>query len=213
MSYWTYYGQVGIKYTSSPYKNRKDWLGLILQCFVVAMITLGLHAVEAITNVARDEAIWRKAAARGVKPDRSVILEGLSNWPWVVLLVFKAIVHWIFGFAFSTDVWAWMNLLPLVALSVSFIILGLFTEVMIRWRPKGAQPATYGDVDRLFSLVDEWNHEYIFWGDKGAGHGGIRKAGTAGQRLADLKYDTWYMNLIANSSLCPSQGPVTETGK
>jgi len=213
LAYWQFFGQLEIQYSQSIYKHRKDWLGLIIQCLVLAIITLGLHAVESITNVMRDEAIWRKATSEGVSPDRSTTLEGLSNWPCWVLFVFKSLTHWIYGYAFSTDLYVFMSLLPLIALTTCFIILGLFTEFLVRWKPKGAQPATYGDMDRLLGLVDEWNHDLIFWGDKGASHDGIRRAGTAGRRLADLDVDAWYVNLLTNSSSYPVQGPVTEIGK
>lgn len=29
-------------------------------------------------------------------------------------------------------------------------------------------PATYGNFYRVLDLVDEWDHQKLFWGDKGA---------------------------------------------
>ncbi|KAF2673028.1 hypothetical protein BT63DRAFT_145049 [Microthyrium microscopicum] len=199
LSYWQLYGQVGIKFTHDAYLKRRDWLGLIIQCLVLSIITLGLHFVECVCHVWRDEAIWRKAATVGVNPNRGAVLEGIANWPCCVLFFFKTFIHWIFGYAFSTDVFAFMTLLPMVTLAVCFILLVVFVEFLIRWRPRGYQPVTYGDIERLIAFIDEWDHERIFWGDKGELRKGFRKAGTTGHRLGDLVPDKWYRNLRGNS--------------
>jgi hypothetical protein len=213
LSYWQLYGQIGIKYTKDAYNKRKDWLGMIIQCIVLSMMTLGLHAVESITQVMRDEAIWRKAATVGVNPNRGAVLEGFSNGTSWLLFAMKSLNHWIFGYAFSMDVRALMNLLPMIALSVCFILLALMAECIIRWKPKGLQPATYGDIERLLALVDDWDHDRIFWGDKGMSLDGVRLAGTAGRRQADLLPEAWYANITADSWSDLAQVPVSEIGQ
>jgi hypothetical protein len=199
LGYWQMYGQVSIMYSIDAYRARRDWLGLIIQCIVLAGITLGLHCMELLTHASRDEAIWRRAATTGVNPEQGALLAGLSNWPCWLLFVFKSVTHWVFGYAFTTDCFAFMNLIPMIVLAFTFVLLGAFAEFMVRHRPSGPQPVTYGDVRRLVSLVDDWSHERIFWGDKGPTGGGIRKAGTAGQRLAELDMGAWYVDLRAET--------------
>jgi len=48
-----------------------------------------------------------------------------------------------------------------------FIIAAIFT-VAARHHPKGAQPATYGDIRTLLRLVDDWQ-QVMYWGHKDDG--------------------------------------------
>lgn len=59
LSYWQSC-QVGIPYYVDPFLDRRDWLGLIIQCLVFAVISLSIHCLELTTDIARDEAAWRK---------------------------------------------------------------------------------------------------------------------------------------------------------
>jgi hypothetical protein len=99
-----------------------------------------------------------------------------------------------------------MAILPLVTVSLLFLMLACCAEYIIRNQPKGPQPATYGDVKALAALVDDWGDESngtIFWGEKGqyeyveGVH--VRLAGTSGRRLADLQPGVMYAGLSGMS--------------
>lgn len=79
-----------------------------------------------------------------------------------------------------------------------YLILSMCTECLIRHSPKGTQPVAYGDIQRLSYFIDEWDHEVLFWGDKGEVTNEIRKAGTAGCRLPDVRLDVPYFGLAVD---------------
>ena len=68
-----------------------------------------------------------------------------------------------------------------------------FTTYLCYKRPKGPQPATFGHVQTLVDLVDEW-YLLMFWGDKGLREEGdeIRHAGTANVALEPVLLDSLY---------------------
>lgn len=189
LAYWQFYGQVGAYFSTT---SRRDWLGLIIQTAVQSCITLGLHCLELLANVTRDEAAWRKAAgSKGSDSKASPIFAAMKSKQTVTLFAFKSVIQWIFGYAFSANVAAWMNLLPLIVLTVLMLCLAMFAEYLARCRPKGPQPVTYGNIQALADLVDDWSHSRIYWGDKGEA-GGVRRAGTASHSLPEIQMDALY---------------------
>ena len=196
LAYWQSYGQIMMQYNDDPYSQRREWIGLLIQCTVILLLLLALHAAELLVELSRDEAIWRRAASVGSNPDSSLLAENARHWPCWVIFAFKFTVPWVFGYAFSCNASVFMALLPLVALSVLFMLLAGFAGHLVRARPTGSQPATYGDIQALNALVDDWGYEKIFWGDKGKYTGGIRVAGTSGRRLADLAPGVMYIGLL-----------------
>jgi len=191
---WQFFGIVEAVYNRNPYA-RGEWAGLLIQCAALTIPIFGLHIVELLGQLQRDESIWRRASTVGAKIDSSTILEGARNWPTLVIFATKAVVPWVFSFAISCNRIIYFVTLPTLTLAVIFLILGLFSEYLIRIRPKGSQPATYGDIQALLALVDDWDHTRIFWGDKGKYSRGVRLAGTAGRRLADVRADVVYVGL------------------
>lgn len=190
--YWRYYGSMWVQFFYIP-GSSIAWLGLVLQTLGQSFITFGLHCVELLFNLSRDEAAWRSMETIGSELSPSI----LSNFSWEVLLMvaFKAIVQWVYGYAFTADATLNFALLPVIALAVLFIVLAIVSEYMLRKRPVGSLPAVYGNFARLTEFVDEWDHTRLFWGDKGALEDTempMRCAGTAGQRLADLWTGTSY---------------------
>jgi hypothetical protein len=187
--YWRFYGALYWDYkritTSPPY-----WLGLIIQIIAQSFLTFALHCVELLFNLSRDEAAWRELETVGVDADAS--MKSNFSRQTLIMLAMKAIIQWVFGYALTADVSFNIALLPIIALMVLFIILAIGSEYMLKKRPQGSLPATYGEFDRVIQLVDDWDHGRLFWGDKGCFKDGMRRAGTAGQRLPDLKPDTLY---------------------
>lgn len=177
------------------FRYRHDWIGLLIQIVAQSFIVLGLHCIELIANVSRDESCWRKAASVGVEMKGSAIMTFLSSWQSMTLMILKSVTQWVFGKAFTADISVIMSLFPLITMAGLFLLSAVFTEYMIRRKPKGYQPVTYGDIRRLARFIDEWDDTRIFWGDKGEIDNGIRQAGTAGHRLCDVHPDAPYIGL------------------
>jgi hypothetical protein len=192
---WQNYCRISAKLWLDAYTNRRDWLSLIIHCASLSIISLGLHCAEVLTEMTRDEAIWRKAATNGADPKLGSIMQAALSWQCWLLFVFKCVVPWIFGYALETSIDVFMSLLPLLTLAILFLLLGLLAEFLVRHKPKGPQPATYGNIEAIAALVDEWQTGKIFWGDKGAVTETVRRAGTSGKRLADLQMSYLYMGL------------------
>lgn len=200
--YWQFYGGTWMDYgrllKSTPY-----WLGVMIQTILQSFITFALHCVELLFKISRDEASWRCLQSTGSEIDPPI----LSNiqWQTMMMMTFKAVVQWAFGYAFTADETFNIALLPAIALMGLFICLMAATEYMVKKRPRGALPATYGEFDRVLELVDEWDHKRLFWGDKGDLGDGTRLAGTAGRRLADLKPGAVYGCLDNRKAITPPE--------
>ncbi|KAJ5461798.1 uncharacterized protein N7458_003350 [Penicillium daleae] len=187
--YWRFYGAMYWDYKRIT-KFPPYWLGLIIQIIAQSFLTFALHCVELIFDLSRDEAAWRELETVGVDADPS--MKSNFSWQTLIMLAMKAIIQWVFGYALTADVSFNIALLPIIALMVLFILLALGSEYMLRNKPRGSLPASYGNFERVTQLVDDWDHDSLFWGDKGYFKDGIRRAGTAGQRLPDLKPDSFY---------------------
>ncbi|KAK5660560.1 hypothetical protein OQA88_13111 [Cercophora sp. LCS_1] len=202
-----FYGLVSITYNRDPFSpSRNEYIGLLIQCLVLTIPLLGLHVAELLAQLVRDEKIWRRASTFGIS-QTGLVSENLRNWPTCVVFVYSFVVPWVFSFAVSCNRDIYLATLPTVVLAVLFLGLAGFGEWLIRWRPAGAQPAVYGDLRVLVGLVDEWEHERLFWGDKGELGGRVRAAGTAGQRLADVREGVLYRGLSTEV-----RGPQGEAG-
>jgi hypothetical protein len=198
LSYIQNYGQISIITNGNPYKIDRGWVDLLLQSLALTVVLGTLHLVEVLTLLVRDERIWRKATTRnGVQPESSTLLQAATNWQCWVLTAFKSIIPWIFSYGFICDTIIYFNLIPLCFLAFLFLMLALFAEALIRWEPKGSQPSTYGSIPALLTLVDEWNHKRLYWGQKGEVIDGVGKAGTSGTRLADVQQGLQYSGLRA----------------
>lgn len=201
---WKTFGRVRYGYGVNPYSRfRREWIGLLLQSSGVAILLFGLHLAEVMSCLTRDEAIWQRATAKGgTRTDSNMMLENVRSWPSAVIFIYKALVPWIFSYAFSCFTYLYIAVFPLLTITVLYLTLGIFAEYLIRVRGKGPQPATYGHIRALIELVDEWDHDPMFWGDKGEYTyiQGVRVAGTAGRRLADLRAGTLYTGLSYSPS-------------
>ncbi|QDS71948.1 hypothetical protein FKW77_000927 [Venturia effusa] len=192
---WQNYCQIIIRAWKDAYTERRDWLGLIVHSVIFGIICLGLHCAEVLTEMARDEAIWRRATTIGASLKLGSTKSTALSWQCWILFIFKCIVPWIFGYALDTTLSIIMNLLPILTIAALLLLLALLAEFLVCHRPRGSQPATFGNVEALVSLIDDWQDGKIFWGDKGAVTETIRKAGTSGQRLADLRMTFLYYGL------------------
>lgn len=74
-----------------------------------------MRCVKLLTEAVRDEHTWRKGTTTGVDPDAGALLQRMPHVPCWILFVFKCVTPWIFGYAYSANLWLYMNLLPLCA--------------------------------------------------------------------------------------------------
>ncbi|KAK5658014.1 hypothetical protein OQA88_2568 [Cercophora sp. LCS_1] len=197
---WQLFGEVTVPLAGNPYEDRRGWVGLVIQSGALGLFLLALHCGELIVNLSLDEAVWRRAATVGARPNGSMLAESARHAPSWGLFACQVAVPWVFGVGFAPNIRElFMSLPSFVTLVVLLSGMAGLAECLVRMRPRGTQPATYGDVQALAALADDWSHDRIFWGDKGeypgAGRRGLRMAGTAGRRLADVREGVLYIGL------------------
>jgi hypothetical protein len=155
-------------------------------------LTLALHCAELETTLSRDEAVWRRATSRrGCDPTYDSTCAAATSWQSVGLILFKAILHWIFGLSITVYSGAGANMRPpqIFYLTVGATVFALFITYVSARRPKGPQPAAYGHLQTLINLIDE-PCPNIYWGHKEDGV--ICHAGTGPRPLPPVKLDALY---------------------
>ncbi|KAG1756122.1 hypothetical protein EDB19DRAFT_453103 [Suillus lakei] len=201
---WTFvpHGQPNYIWYSIPGANLQVWILLFVNMAVVqGPLTLGLHCAELIANVSRDERQWRCATGRkGLRMTTNPLKPVFTNLICLVLFIAKPFLHWMFGLAFVIPNFASDGILGMVAIVMYtaqiwnlcialFIFACFFTFVALR-RPRGPQPATYGHLQTLANLVDEWS-PVMWWGHKND-EIPYCHAGTSDHPLPDVKMDCIY---------------------
>lgn len=93
-----------------------------------------------------------------------------------------SIVH-VGAFRFSSCIWLILHSYPLKTwyFAISFAVLSAGMTVLANWKPRDGQPATYGHIQTLADLVDEWPRETMWWGHKGEIEHGGQRLGHAGE--------------------------------
>jgi hypothetical protein len=178
------------------------WILLFVNMAVVqGPLTLGLHCSELIANVIRDERHWRCATGRkglrtAMNPATTIFTQPIC----LILFVAKAFLHWMFGRSFQIynnvsdrklqGMWVAMNTPQIWNLSIALLIFAGFFTFVALYRPRGPQPATYGHLQTLANLVDEWS-PLMWWGHKEDGTSYCH-AGTSDHPLPDVKMDCVY---------------------
>ena len=200
------FGLVTYKYNKdSTQALRLEWVGLLLQCIAVSPFVFGFHVAETLAGLARDETTWRRAGniastkGASLNSKGGILLERARHWPSGLLFLCKAVLPWVFGYGFSCNSKAFMAVFPLLTVAVMLFGVACLGEYLVRWSPRGSQPATYGDIRALGELVDDWTHDPMFWGDKGADDkslGIIRVAGFAGHKLPAVREGCLYRGLL-----------------
>jgi lysylphosphatidylglycerol synthetase-like protein (DUF2156 family) len=156
-----------------------------------AIITLALHCVELLANLSRDEAIWRRATtAPGLKVSiYNSVTAALTAWQTVMLFIFKAAIHWMFGLSVAISPGILLHPIQMVYLMILVAVLAALTIYIATRRPSGPQPAAYGHLQTMADLVDEWAPT-MYWGDKSIS--GVYHAGTSSSVLGDVDLNCLY---------------------
>ncbi|KAG2345116.1 hypothetical protein BDR05DRAFT_998712 [Suillus weaverae] len=185
-----------------PGLNVQGWILIFVNLAVVqAPLTLGLHYSELIANVIRDERQWRCATRRkglqvATNPLKSIFTHPVS----LVLFLAKPFLHWMFGLSFFVDDLAGDEIVESFSvgiytaqiwnLCIALAIFACFFTLVALRRPRGPQPATYGHIQTLANLVDEWS-PVMWWGHK-QDQIPYCHAGTSDHLLPDVKMDCVY---------------------
>jgi len=214
-SFWNPFGFSG-EYTYIPLLNRQSspkgiialdflWL-VILICAMQSVVTLATHCAELHVNLSRDETTWRQASRKkGLLKTSNALTDALSSHESMILLVLKIAIQWFYSLTFSIDNYEGIFLkgAQIMYMTVVVAILALFATFLVLSKPKGPQPATFGHLQTLVDLVDEWpgRADKMYWGDKGwhtepqlrqVYSEGIRHAGTSKMPLEPIKMTAEY---------------------
>ncbi|KAK9367360.1 hypothetical protein V1509DRAFT_627100 [Lipomyces kononenkoae] len=180
-------------------KNSSVLISIMLAASVQLFITIGTHFAESQVLLCRDEDTWRKAATEdGCDLKYNSLLVPLTNIGSLSLFLLKISLHWIYGLAVYYDYTTLrMNLPQLLYLTLFWLKLIVVTTYLSLRRPKGKLPATYGHLQTLVDIVDEWDwSSNLFWGHKGhivEGTGQIfYHAGTKNVELPPVRLDLVY---------------------
>ena len=177
---------------------------LMITMSIQVWVTLGLHCMEMLVSVFRDEEAWRHATtARGTKSNCGPfgsIKSAASSWPSVFLFILKTLTHWLFGLSMNEKGGImFMNWEGIFLLALAISMLPLFVTYYTRRSPRGMQPAAYGNLQRLANLIDDWGNEKdtLWWGEKEASEQGdtrssVRQVGTSTHRLPLPTVNTLY---------------------
>jgi hypothetical protein len=172
--------------------------GIIGAVFLImafqSVVTLSLHCAELIVNLSRDEKVYRGLIGpRGTNGHHNSVLAAFTSWQTLFLFALKAGVHWMFGLAINLQFQLGVNMHPpqifyFSAFSLAAAIFGLILSV---WQPTGHLPATYGHIQTIADVIDEWaDSGCMFWGEKQAGNPGY--TGTSTHRLKQPDERMWY---------------------
>jgi hypothetical protein len=171
------------------------WVFFLIS-IIQGTLTLTLHCAELHVNCSRDETSWRKASSTtGVKRTSNAFVAMLSSWQSMTLFCFKPFIHWLYGLIFMVDLNAGLVFLPpqIFYLTAGAAVLAVFSSIITFWRYKGPQPATFGHLQSLVDLIDEWPEakDRVYWGDKGD-KAGVAHAGTSWMPLAAIRFNRLY---------------------
>lgn len=171
---------------------------LLLYLAIQTVVTISMHCAELQVQLARDELVWRKIQSRNGSQMPSLynsVLQPMEAWQGAGLLVFKVLIHWLFGAAIQVDYGQGMLMRPpqIVYMTIAWVGYVAFLVVVTFSKPKGCLPATYGHLQTMADLADEWTQK-MYWGDKGLAyqHEGVRHCGTSTQPLPSVVHGELY---------------------
>ncbi|KAJ3804927.1 hypothetical protein F5876DRAFT_52663, partial [Lentinula aff. lateritia] len=149
------------------------WGLAILVGFQGGIVTTALTCTETLVSLDYDEKLWREATSkRGTDPSPSFLKKYIISWQPTAILLDDPFFHWLFGLAvgFSADTDFHVRPLPVRVFGLLIIFsatLGVDVPAF-RKRPRPLCPKTYGHLQTLVDLVDEWSNtigeEKLYWG-------------------------------------------------
>jgi hypothetical protein len=100
----------------------------------------------------------------GADPRRNSIIAAMTSWQTIILLISKALCHWLFGLAINVSWGLGVNMYPpqICYLTGFTFLVAIFATYVAFRRPKGCLPATYGHLQTMADIVDEFVLKYFF---------------------------------------------------
>lgn len=168
-SYWTCYGRLQQRYIGSKQSKNYETYTILIQSLAQAPITFVLQYAEVLFDVIYDEMLWRRAThAQGAPVSEPFVKSALTNWPRILLFIFKGLLQWVYSNFIVVDEYVTLSLIPLLALAGLFFILSAVAEMLSRWRPKGTQPAAWGNLEILgkeMERIGAMSGDVVYWHD------------------------------------------------
>ncbi|KAM7193382.1 hypothetical protein V8F20_008432 [Naviculisporaceae sp. PSN 640] len=147
--------------------------GVVLVMIIQSIVTVSLQGAELLVNLSRDEEVYRKLIGpKGTNGHYNSIWASFTSWRTLVLFALKAGVHWMFGLSINLQCEIGVNMYPaqIVYLSFFTLFMAIFGLYLALHRPKGYLPATYGHIQTMADVIDEWSDSgCMFWGEKDPG--------------------------------------------
>jgi len=174
--------------------NATNTLKLLFMMLVQGLLVFGLHCLEILVNMSRDEDVWRLAISdKGVRHEYNAIIAALRSPQTLMLFGGKAAAHWAIGQSVHiNDGAVTIRTVPIFVLTAILAGLTCFGRHLATRKPKGSLPATYGHIQTLADLIDKWS-DTMFWGDKGVVPGTeLRHAGTSSRPLKPARSGSRY---------------------
>ncbi|KZT27585.1 hypothetical protein NEOLEDRAFT_1176600 [Neolentinus lepideus HHB14362 ss-1] len=184
----------------------------ILLGFQGGIVTTGVTAAQMLVGLTRDEYVW-KALDRREDPTAlsatvrkrwlarirklTVFKMFFLNWQTFVIHMAEPIIHWLFGLAIRVDAVAGFQVRPLPILYITVLAtLGVILITMVgHFTPAHTIPSTYGHLQTIVDLVDEWHFPTMYWGNKwitGESSMAIGHAGTSDEPLPEIEKNRLY---------------------
>ncbi|KAF7890489.1 hypothetical protein EAF00_008804 [Botryotinia globosa] len=159
-----------------------------------APLTVGLHCAERLCNLSQDERILRQAtSSRGTNPHYNSISAALKSWETIDTI---ASIHWMFSLSVNSYMTPGLMMftVQIFYCTICVLLLALFATYISLRQPYGPLPATYGNLQTIADLVDEWQGDSpMFWGHKVDGSNGEPNfAGMGSDPMRKIKMNELY---------------------
>ncbi|KAF5366174.1 hypothetical protein D9758_005812 [Tetrapyrgos nigripes] len=157
------------------------WGLAIFAGFQGGIITTSMTCLQTIIDLDNDQHLWLEIYEKGSDPNPSVWRTFLLCYHSFVIHVADPLFHWLFGLAVNVSADKGLRVQPIQVFYISIVAVvgAVYMTWYLRARPKTLLPATYGHLETIANLVDEWD-ERMYWGDKSGLHGGHPEIGHAG---------------------------------
>ncbi|PMD29192.1 hypothetical protein L207DRAFT_504579 [Hyaloscypha variabilis F] len=177
---------------------------ILFTCAIQGAQTIGLHCVELLVNLSRQEPNAKeKLNKKGAQLEIPAFRAAATSWEYSLLFILKALLHWLLGqslqatFALGSAYSFNIVYIRVFVYSIVAMVLAVFATYLAFQKPKGPQPATWGHLQTLADLVDDWRageDGSLWWGDKGSNEDNTRHAGTSANRhrLGEIHMDAEY---------------------
>ncbi|KAF8875945.1 hypothetical protein CPB85DRAFT_1345280 [Mucidula mucida] len=173
----------------------------VLVGFQGGIITTAFTCVDLLLLLSRDERIWVDAALNGADMSPGLWRMLLPNWHKLVIYVMDPTFHWVFGISVSFDAKVGLQIRYVQILYIC--LLGTFGNALITYismsRPNRRVPSTYGHLQTLVNLIDEWpSGRTLYWGEKRRFDSwddlNVRHAGTSSEKsdVTAISMDAFY---------------------